>query len=250
MNWNFLTIVCCLFLILLSCKLDNTTPMVSVSNNLQLVLQPTFGNEDLLLDETYITEEGYGVQFTDIKCYFTSIANGSKLFTDAALFDYRQKGNVLKQVIGSPNDFDSLQLHVGVHAQFNHLDPSTFPIDNPLNIAIANDMHWDWNPGYIFVKIEAKVDTVANGIDEFNHTVVFHVGGDSYLRNLNFNTVNWQLLSPNFARLSWKFDAQKFLKNGSQVIDLKTEYSTHSAAGQEALSLKVMNNFTNAISVY
>jgi hypothetical protein len=67
---------------------------------------------------------------------------------------------------------------------------------------------------------------------------------------MSFNTLNWQSLSPNLKQFKLKFDAQQFLKNGTQTIDLKNDYSTHSSAGQEALTLKVMEQFKSAISVY
>lgn len=234
----------------LACQSDKNTPSLSIESEVQFLLQPTFGAQPLVLDQTYISDEGYEIQFTDIKCYFTSLFIGSNLFTTAALFDYRQKGTFVIKANGIPKDDDSLAFFLGVDSSYNHLDPSTFSSTNPLNIAVANDMHWDWNPGYIFVKIEAKVDTLIDGIESFNHVAVFHVGGDSYLRKMSFSNLNWQALSPNLKQFKLKFDAQKFLNNGLYSIDLKEEFSTHSSAGQEALTQKVMEQFKSAISVY
>lgn len=250
MKWKFLGIILFIVVLTQACQPDKNTPSLPVESEVQFLLQPTFGNQPLVLDQTYISDEGYAIQFTDVKCYFTSLFIGANLFTTAALFDYRQKGSFVIKAKSSAKDDDSLAFFLGVDSSYNHLDPSTFPNNNPLNIAIANDMHWDWNPGYIFVKIEAKVDTIIDGVEAFNHIAVFHVGGDNYLREMSFNTLNWQSLSPNLKQFKLKFDAQQFLKNGTQSIDLKNEYSTHSSAGQEALTLKVMEQFKSAISVY
>ena len=43
---------------------------------------------------------------------------------------------------------------------------------------------------------------------------------------------------------------QVFLQNGGQTIDLETEYTSHTAPGQEVLSAKVIQNFKAAISEY
>jgi hypothetical protein len=43
---------------------------------------------------------------------------------------------------------------------------------------------------------------------------------------------------------------QKFLQNGAQTIDVKTEHSSHSLAGEEALSLKVIQNLRDALSPF
>jgi hypothetical protein len=115
---------------------------------------------------------------------------------------------------------------------------------------IANDMHWDWNPGYIFIKVEAKVDTLADGVDNFDHFVIFHIGTDPLIQTLNFTSVNWISNGNGLYTLPLKLDMQKFLQNGAQTIDLKTEHSSHTMAGQEVLSLKVIQNFKDAISLY
>lgn len=233
-----------------ACEEDKVTPPIEQIEYLQITMQPTFGAEDLILDQTYTTAEGYGVQFTDLKCYFTRIANGSKILCDAALYDFRENGTLLFKKEGNKNDFKDLIGYLGVDILYNHSDPSAFENDNPLNIAIANDMHWDWNPGYIFMKVEAKVDTLNDGIANFNHFVVFHIGGDSFIQPFSFTAINWVPIAPDKNVFPLKLDMQKFLQNNGQTIDLKTEHISHSAAGQEALSQKVIENFNAAISSY
>jgi hypothetical protein len=100
------------------------------------------------------------------------------------------------------------------------------------------------------MKVEAKVDTLVDGVTNLNHYVIFHVGTDAFLQNMSFSGLNWQSVSDHLSVLPLKLDMEKFLQNGSQTIDLKTEHTTHSAAGQEALSLKVIQNFKDAISTY
>ena len=239
-----------LFIFITSCKDDKVFEPAPLINNLKVTMQPTFGANDLQLDQIVTTSEGYNVQFTDIKCYFTSVKNGANELCQAALYDFRQTGTFVFQKEGKPENFESFTSFLGVDPLYNHQDPSAFPNDNPLNISIANDMHWDWNPGYIFLKVEAKVDTLNDGIDNFNHFVIFHVGSDAIIQTLSFTSVNWISSGEGLFMLPLKLDLQKFLQNGAQVIDLKTEHSSHSAAGQEALSLKVIQNFKDAISIY
>lgn len=239
-----------LSVILGSCKDDVVPEPVPVSDYLKITLQPVFGSADLTLQDTITTVEGYKVQFTELKCYLSTIKNGGNLLAQAGLFDYQQNGTFLLQAVGDKTKFGSLTSFLGVDTAFNHDDPSAFSNDNPLNIAIANDMHWDWNPGYIFMKVEAKVDTLVDGVTNLNHYVIFHVGTDAFLQNMSFSGLNWQSVSDHLSVLPLKLDMEKFLQNGSQTIDLKTEHTTHSTAGQEALSLKVIQNFKDAISTY
>ncbi len=240
-----------LFFLACSCKDKETVPQPTESSDyLKVTMQPVFGNTDLQLDQTYTTSEGYHVQFTDLKCYLTSVKNGANTLCQAALFDFRSNGTQFFQKQGTPSTFSSFSCYLGVDAAYNHLDPSAFANDNPLNIEIANDMHWDWNPGYIFMKVEAKVDTLADGIDNFNHFLVFHVGSDVLIQTLTFSNLTWSKLADHVYHLPLKLDMQRFLQNGNQTIDLKAEHTSHSAAGEEALSLKLIQNFKAAISLY
>lgn len=246
-NITFFIVLC---VILSSCKDDKVEEPIPVVTHLKITMQPVFGSSDLQLDQTVSTLEGYDVQFTEIKCYFSSIKNASNELCNAALYDFRTSGNIVFNKTGEPTNYSSLSSYLGVDALYNHSDPSAFENNNPLNIAIANDMHWGWNPGYIFLKIEAKVDTINDGIANFDHFVIFHIGADSFIQSLNFSGINWAASGPDTYTFPLKVDLQKFLQNGGQSIDLKTEFSSHSAAGQEALSLKVIQNFKDAISSY
>ncbi|NRA10882.1 MAG: hypothetical protein HRT57_02875 [Crocinitomicaceae bacterium] len=116
-----------------------------------------------------------------------------------------------------------------------------------LNIANANDMHWGWSPGYIFVKIEAKADTIIDANDIFDHNIVFHVGKDVNLQTLDYTNLNWLALGNDVHELQLELSMSTFLQ-GTQTIDLKTEFSSHASAGQEVLTLKVMESFKEAIT--
>jgi hypothetical protein len=248
LNTFYLSLI--LALTLGSCKEDVVEEPTPVSDNLKITLQPVYGSNNLTLDDTISTVEGYKVQFTDLKCYFSDIKNGVNTLVQAGLFDFKENGTFLLQAEGKKADYSSLSAFLGVDPALNHNDPSAFPNSSPLNIAIANDMHWDWNPGYIYIKVEAKVDTIVDGVDNLNHFVIFHVGADALIQNMNFSSVNWQTVSEHLSVLPLKLDLAKFLQNGAQTIDLKTEYTSHTAAGQETLSLKVIQNFKDAISTY
>lgn len=237
-------------LFLASCKDEVIDPPAPVADQLKMTMQPTFGSNDLVLDQTYTTDEGYLVQFTDLKCYITDVANGSSTLCSSALFDYRANNTVLFTKPGKPSDYADLTMSLGVAASKNHADPTSFSSSDPLYITIANDMHWGWNPGYIFMKVEAKVDTIQNGIDNFDHTIVFHIGGDAYLQNLQLNSITWNAAGNGIYTRALKLDMQKFLNNGTETIDLKTEYTSHTGPGQEAISLKVIQHLKDAISLY
>ena len=234
-------------LYLSACGDDTPTPEKAY---LQLDLQPVYGTQPFYMDSLYTTPEGFQVKFTELKCYFTLFANGDSSLHQAALFDYRETGSLLFKKEANTLSYRNLSAVMGVDATLNHLDPSAFPNESPLNISNAGPMHWGWNPGYIFMNVEGKVDTIPDGITNTDLSFSFHIGTDPYLQNLQFNNINWQSIGGNTKQFKLRLDLLAFLGSGSSGIHLNSEYLTHTAAGQEALSQKVITNFKNAISPF
>jgi hypothetical protein len=217
---------------------------------LQIDLQPVYGGQNFFMDSIYTTQEGYKVKFTELKCYFTLFGNGTNALHQAALLDYRETGSLLFKKEGDYAKFLNLNAILGVDSSLNHLDPSAFPIESPLNISNAGPMHWGWSTGYIFMNIEGKVDTILDATTNPDLSFSFHIGTDSYLQNLQFNNINWTDIGNNTRQFKLKLDLLAFLGQGANSINLSSEYLTHTAAGQEALTQKVISNFKNAISPY
>ena len=230
-----------------SCKDDVVEPPNAMYGDLKVTVQPTYNGSTLYLDTVYSTVEGYDVQFTDLK-FFAEDIRGEEQILDAALFDYRESGTLLFQAEGDPTNVVTLTANLGVGA-VNHDDPSAFPVESVLNINNSGGMHWDWNPGYIFMKVEAKVDTIPDGIPLFDHNVILHIGKDINLQTLTFSPT-WLEGADDVYEYGLQLDMSTFLQNNGQNIDLRTEYTSHTAPGQEVLSLKVIENFKAAIKEF
>lgn len=243
------TIFFCLSLLLVVASCDKDKP-TTPKTQLKVALQPVFGSLPFYMDSIYTTQEGYKIKFTELKCYFTLFANGANQLHQASLFDYRETGSLLMLKEGDHSQFSNLGFKLGVDSSLNHLDPSAFPNDSPLNISNAGPMHWGWNPGYIFMNIEGKVDTLIDATTNPDLSFSFHVGTDTYLQNLQFNNINWTDIGNQTKQFKLKLDLLAFLGQGQNSINLSTENLTHTGAGQETLTFKVSQNFKNAISPY
>lgn len=236
-------------LLVLSCKKKPEDPPAQdpVDQYIRIDVNPKFGSDILYLDSVYSFQNGDLIKFNEIKFYFENPRNGSTQMVDAALFDYKLRGTKLLEVIGDYTKFTSLQANLGVDSAINHNDPSAFPNNSMLNIMNSNDMHWGWNPGYIFIKVEAKADTIPDATELFDHTIVYHIGLDAYLQELSYTNLNWIATSSTKHQLNFSLDMEAFF-NGPFPIDIQTEYTSHSAMGQEALTAKVAANFKSALS--
>jgi hypothetical protein len=241
---------------LFSCKKDKTPSghddMVSPPESV-LKLQPVFGSTNLKLDSVYTLSNGFEIKILELKAYFTDVQAGGITLKDAALFDFRLHGDLVFDVTGiAAGSSNSIQFGIGVPGMINHNDPSLFPSSNPLNIAIANDMHWDWNPGYIFFKVEAKVDTIVDGVTNCDHNLIYHVGTDGYYTSKTVNNIQWTQTNGVNTKLftsKLKLDMKNFFENPGSPIDVKTEFTSHSMMPQQsAITEKARQNFAASIS--
>lgn len=247
---KWLTLLMVTTIVLSACKKDQPEDCSTDTGEVvKVTVQPMYGSETLYLDSVYTTAEGYDVQFTEIK-FLAHKISGTSQIKDAAFYDFRTTGTTMFQTNAEIENLTNLTMFLGVDGDDNHADPAAFPNESVLNISNSGGMHWGWNPGYIFLKVEGKVDTIPDGNPLFDRSFVFHIGKDENLKTLTFNNANWQTQSDNSRLLALKLDMQKFLQNGTEVIDLKTEYTSHTAPGQEQLSEKVIQNFKDAISEF
>ncbi len=233
------------FMILVtSCKKDDVNPPATTYLTVEVFpMYSNLGSSSMELDSVYTTPEGYKVKFTDVKFYNSMLKNGVNNLIEASFFDFRGTGNFLLHTAGDYTKFSSLQGYIGVDSLLNHSDPSAFPNESPLNISNAGPMHWGWNPGYIFMNVEGKVDTIPDGINNLDHSFSFHIGTDAYRRDFSFSNLSWIKVSETERKLNLKLDLWKFLHNSASPIDLKTEFLTHTASGQQLLTEKVIANF-------
>lgn len=75
--------------------------------------------------------------------------------------------------------FVALRLAIGVDSLRNHGDPAALPASNPLSLLNSAHMHWNWNTGYIFFKLEGQYQRTNMPV---NGGFSYHLGGDTFYR--------------------------------------------------------------------
>lgn len=236
-----------IFGLLLACEPDPVTPPPAPAETARITVNPSFGASPLMLDSIYQGPNGIRIKVSDIKFFTTLMSNQNNTFAEVAYFDYREKGALLIEQTLDYSKFPSLDFVLGVDTSFNHDDPSAFPNNSPLNIMNAGSMHWGWNTGYIFISVEGKADTLADGIDNFDLSYSYHIGTDLYQQAMNFSNLTWVKTAAHQHTLAFNLDMESFFFNPSQPIDIPNEPFTHSGAGLSAFTQKVALNFKNAL---
>lgn len=239
-------------MVIVSCRNKEKEPQVeqTIQPTIEINITPYFGGLELANENVvFTTEEGYEVKLRDLKIILTEIKNEDKLLSDAAMYSFK-KGKKLLKVNGTSAGWGALNFNVGVSQTINHSDPSAFPNDHVLNILNASDMHWSWNPGYIFVKIEMIADTLQDGIENFNHPISFHIGMDETLQEKSISNLNWESIGNQNEQLKLKVNFHELLHRTGSSVDLKNEHTTHSSPDQISLSKKLAENFKEALTPF
>lgn len=164
---------------------DDTDPIETGS--IQLQFDNIVGDQDLRLDSTqYMNAAGEEFTVSKLNYYISNIKllrmDGS-VFTvpqDSSYFLIREANSgsqklTIRNVL--TGDYTGIEFTVGVDSLRSVMDPSEPGrkgiLDKDMGPTNEEAMYWDWNPGYIFLKLEGSSDsaTTANG------KYYYHIGG-------------------------------------------------------------------------
>lgn len=217
-----------------TCEYLVPQPQLSLSFNYKL------GEADFGYGATALTWEGRKVQFTLAQFYVSKINMGQTSFPDRYLL-VTLKDPVYAVGSIEAGTFSTLSFNVGVDEEVNHLDPAIWPSVHALSSNQIDHAHWGWNPGYIFLKMEGRVDTTADMTGTANAAFSIHIGLDSLLTNVVLPDI--MNISGDTA-LTIKMDWLRLLDN----IDLRLNRSTDSF-NNPSLASAVRANIPSAFAL-
>ncbi|SFT76101.1 hypothetical protein SAMN05216474_2229 [Lishizhenia tianjinensis] len=214
----------------------------------QLKVVPLFNGQEMELNVPYTGADGNAFKFERIAFFTTNLSvNNYGLMKEASLFNMG-KNEYLFNTKSLVNEVKTLDFHTGVTSQFNHTDPTIFGNNHALNIANVDGLHWGWDPGYIFIAIEGKADTIADGQDNFDHSFVYHVGKDGNGRLHQFENVETVALNDTTHCAYLYLDMHTFFFGATDTIHVNSENSIHEGGQFEALAQKTVENFNSALT--
>lgn len=179
------------FLLILAICLLSCEPEGPKDNTLSIKFNILSGTVPLQYNTDY-TVNGMTIQYTDVRFYISQpvFSSGSETiaFEDAYfLGDAASTNNTF--VVGDlgKRTIDGIAFGFGVDSSRNTQNGSkaipaySYPMDHALSS--ANNMYWAWNPGYIWMKLEGRMD--ANGDLDFadpGEIFSIHTGVDAAYR--------------------------------------------------------------------
>lgn len=235
-------------LIFVSCKpkVTDPDPQEEPGTILEAKLQLVYNGAYIDLDQKLFTQEGYPFQLKEVKIILTLLKNGQHYLLDASLMDMALKGNTLFSSHGMPTDYTSLTGSIGVVEPWNNADPISFPTTSPLYLTNVNDMHWGWNPGYIFYKIEGLFSTNPDAVN-LTDVFTYHIGLNTYRKSFEFNNITWTKVSDKHYTMTVFFHINDLFDGPGGIVDLAIEPFTHTTPDKAELNEKVATNFAYAL---
>ena len=112
----------------------------------------------------------------------------------------------------------AITFHIGPDEETNHSDPAIYPATHPLNPNL-NNLHWDWQGGYIFLAIEGHWRAPSAKLPG---GYAYHFANDP---NRTTITLPLDLTPRNETRIAIALDPQKLLQSLSFEKDGTTTHS-------------------------
>ncbi len=237
----------CSLLFAVSCKKPQEVEPESNDVTVEGKIVPTFGGSEFQLGAVYTLTNGVKFKITKLKFYTSAVSLGGTQMIDYSLYDFEERGTAWFSKTGEFTVGSALNYAIGVDADKNHADPTLPSPSSWLYVTNANDMHWTWNSGYIFIAIEGYYDAIVDANDDFQ-SFSYHIARDDFFTSDQALTVAPTLVADKKYEVKLKFDFQSFFENSVRPIDLATENLTHSSPSEDALTEKIRLNFAEAFS--
>ncbi len=142
----------------------------------------------------------------------------------------------------APVNITGVDFFIGVDSITNgqaEVDFIDRPSSDPLGLQDP-DMHWNWNTGYKFLRVDGDADTDGDGIVDTG--IAYHLGSDPLLKNFSFSTDIPLQVGEN--TLSFVLDLGSFFEG----VDLSTELDTHTG-NNLPLAQRLHDNLSTAVTV-
>ena len=228
--------------LLFSCKKEEDIPVTHSHGSVVLNTQFLVNDSTYHSDSIYVDDFAHNYKISFSNVYLSQLNfEESGVITPLPIQYILLKPEISNYDLGSVahGHYHNLKFGLGIDSVTNHSDPNSYPLTSAL-YPQSPSMHWSWNSGYIFYKIEGSVDTDGDGSFETNFR--FHIGTDGLRKDISV-TIHDGIDAGKTNNISLKIDLGKFLKG----IDLSVDNSTHTSNNMP-LAVIVSNNSITAFS--
>ncbi len=203
--------------------------------DLELHLHGYVGANALLEGNTY-TINGVDTRLDLVQFYVSNIrvvdASGTEFPAENYLL-VKPEVNGYDAGAVEAGSYTALRFDIGIDSLTNHADPSVYPANDPLGPQFP-PMHWSWDAGYIFIRIDGMADQDLNGTPETAFEM--HVGKDA-----NRVAVEIPYAFSAEAGDAFTFHLNVNWNNFFDGVDMTGDITTHTSDNLDLTSILVTN---------
>ncbi len=212
---------------------------------------PTINGQPLVLNQVFTGPDNLRMSMETFKFYLSDIAltgtSGTTVLRDVAFIDLPANRSI--RLNADPGNYTAISFGLGVKTSLNGTDdteynPAQWADTHPLSI--YNGMYWTWASGYIFTKLEGRIDTSATQDHQPDLSWFYHIGTDTTYTSKTIDGLNFSAVEGQTTVVELGIEVNDLFRTSADTIDMTTDYFTHTTDHLD-LALKVMNNLKVAI---
>jgi hypothetical protein len=224
---------------------DDDDVISKTESDVSFNFEYALGGEDFAYDQVYDLN-GTKVSFQAVQFYVGGIKlypeEGDAVTVDGKYLLVKPNSGPQEVVTVEKKHYHMAAFFVGVDAEDNDQTEDDFDsrsADDPLARQLDVPMHWNWNSGYIFVRVDAIVDL--DGDDQPETPMEYHLGTNNFKRDISL--LIHTDVDEDAQAITFGFDVAELFTG----LDLTENYSMHT--GDDPASAVIFaNNIANAIT--
>lgn len=246
------------FCLAASCRPDPVEP--ELTGIFELSITPRVGGQEFTADQIFENIQGDRFNVEVFKLYLSEIRliredDSELLLDDVLLFDFVSQSvnktehgsGVFRQFVVPAGQYKGVRFGVGIPDTLNQGNPALYASDHPLSI--SQGMHWNWTTGYIFLKLDGRIDTTGTATGALDQGFTYHTGTNDLFTNMAYEADDHAFALTEDAEVQFAFelDLNRFFYTASDTVDMKTENFTHATpVGSSSFDLarRVTENMT------
>jgi hypothetical protein len=248
-NSIFALIGAIVIIALSACEKDQPIPEPTqpYKGTVELRFVPTMNGEAFQQNVNFVGPNNFRMNIETLKFYLSDIqlinSSYTTMLSEIELVDLVQNDKTISFET-DPGTYQQLKFFLGVKKALNgtdnpDFDEAQFPISHPLSI--YNGMYWSWASGYIFSKIDGKIDTSQAQNQTPTFTWFYHSGLDTCYTEKNFNNLNIEVNAGKTTTIEIGIEVNDIFRQPNDTINMVDDNFTHTTDNID-LARKVAQN--------
>ena len=219
------------------------------TGDLNITMNLVYNGEPLIMFQDYEYPDGRTINFSRFSLYLSDVKLDEQLISDVEFHTITdshidlagaEAGYQWKIKDIEPGAYNNFKFGVGVNKTQNAIDPGVFESGHPLAKPAE---HWFSWSSYIFLKLEANMDSNNDGLNDF--PIALHLGSDDAYKVITLNKAI-KINGDETSETNITFDLYEFLGGKDNTYDIDSNPQIHSLE-QKGAVVELANNIPNSI---